>query len=195
MRNDFESFFRSVHSIRLSAAEHEEMREKLNFAVRKKDVIRLQEDMDQEKFLTAAKELSLRADEKARMREMLFAEMERTSAPAIRPVSVFLRAFKGLMAALMLFVLTGAGVSYASDSALPGQYLYAVKQHVTEPLLMRFTASSEAKVRLQKRFINKRLEEAQRLAEISKLTAARAAIVSARLAVHYCLPLEMLPLQ
>lgn len=140
--------------------------------------------MDQKTFLGTAQGLRLSASEKARMRESLFTDMERLAPQTVRPFGTLLRIFSGCMAAVMIFVLAGAGVSYAAESSLPGDALYPVKINLTEPLLVRLNSSIEAKVRVQARLATRRLEEAQRLAERSQLTADRVAIVNERLIGH-----------
>ena len=177
-------FFGKALSISLTPAEKDSLKEKLRLYVRNGNDKRLEHHMDQKTFLSAAQGLRLSASEKARMREALFADMERTAPQTVRSFGNLLRIFSGCMAAVMIFVLAGAGVSYAAESSLPGDTLYPVKVNLTEPLLLRFNNSIEAKVRVRARLATRRLDEAHRLAERSQLTADRLAIVNERLIGH-----------
>lgn len=183
MTHDPESFFRLARSIRLQGDEFEALKQNLRMSVRNDDHARLQGGMDRKDFLTTAQKLSLTAGEKSQILAAIKEDM--VNADAIQnPFRSFLTVCSRCLAAVMIFVLCGAGVSYAAESALPGDALYAVKVNFTEPILMRLNTSAEAKARMEARLAGRRLEEIERLAEKSELTAERVAIVQERLKLH-----------
>lgn len=183
MKFDPESFFQSARSIRLHKGEFDEIRQNVQKSVTKEGAARLDSTMDQGHFLASAQKVSLGAGEKAHIRAAIM-ESIRGSSPSYSPFYRFLRICSGSMAAVMIFVLCGAGVSYAAESALPGDALYTVKVNFTEAVRLRLANSVEAKARVQARLVGRRLEEAEKLAEKSRLTAERVAIVQERLTAH-----------
>jgi len=183
MKLDPESLFQATRSIGLQPVEFNEIRENIQMSVTKEGEVRLGGTMDQENFLTSAQRLALGTDEKAQIRAAIL-EGIASSSLSTSPFRGLLRICSGSMAAITVFVLCGAGVSYAAESALPGDALYTVKVHFTESILLRLSNSLETKAKLQARLVSRRLEEAEKLAEKSKLTAERVAIVQARLIEH-----------
>lgn len=155
----------------------------MQMSVTKEDEVRPTSTMDQENFLKTAQRVALRTDEKAQIRAAIM-ESIASGNPSMSPFHRFLRICSGCMAVVMLFVLCGAGVSYAAESSLPGDPLYTVKVNFTESILVRLNNSVEAKARVQARLVGRRLEEAEKLAEKSRLTAERVAIVQERLTAH-----------
>lgn len=184
MKFDPNSLFQSARSIRLRPEEFHAIRGQLKMSVIKTETERLSGTMDQQNFLESASHISLRADEKAIIREAIMTDMEAADALTPRPFHGWMRLFSGSMAVLVLFIACGAGVSYAAEFSLPGDALYGVKVSFTEPLLLRFNSSTEAKVRLAAMLVSRRLEEAEKLAEKSRLTAERVTIVQERLTAH-----------
>ena len=155
----------------------------MQMSVTKEGKARLDITMDQGNFLKSAQKLSLRTDEKAQIRAAIM-ESIAVYSPSYSPFHRFLRICSGCMAAVMIFVLCGASVAYAAESALPGDALYTVKVNFTESILLHLNNSVEAKARVQARLVSRRLEEAEKLAEKSRLTAERVAIVQERLTAH-----------
>lgn len=65
-----------------------------------------------------------------------------------------------VMTTFLVVILIGAGtLTYASENTLPGDLLYPIKIHVKEALEVRLASTTEKKVTLQKRQIEKRLAE------------------------------------
>ncbi len=184
MNSQPDSFFGKAASIRLTPDEKDSLKEKFKIHVRNGNDVRLEHHMNQQQFLTAAQNVRLSASEKVQMREVLLADIEHSAQYTVRSFGGLVQFFSGCVAAVMIFVLAGAGVSYAAESSLPGDALYAVKVNLTEPFLLRFNNSVEAKVRVRARLATRRLEEAQTLAERSQLTADKVAIVNERLIAH-----------
>ncbi len=183
MKHEFESFIAQARVIRLQPAEKEDMRKSLLSDVRKGGDERLGV-MHHDKFLNVAKNISLHSDEKAQVRALIFAAIEQDAQGSRLQFHGFRRLFSSVMASVMLFVVFGAGISYAAESALPGDVLYPIKVNVTETLLLRLNNSLEAKARVRARLATRRLEEAERLAAASLLNTERIAIIEERLAVH-----------
>lgn len=65
-------------------------------------------------------------------------------------------------ATVIVLCLTSSGLVYASQSSLPGTTLYPVKR-VAENIRLAVTVSPSAKKNLEVNFINKRLEEVEKL--------------------------------
>lgn len=74
-----------------------------------------------------------------------------------------------IAAALILFVATGSGISYAAEDALPGDMLYPVKTSVTEPLRLALASDAEEKASVQIALAERRIAEAAELAAENKL--------------------------
>ena len=117
-------------------------------------------------FAAALKEMRLSPSEKERMMRVILA----TSVPAWQPVHFLfsLRQITAVTAALVL--LTGSGISYATEGALPGNLLYPVKVGVNERIRARFALSAQAHARWQARLAERRLEEGEILASRELLT-------------------------
>jgi len=91
-----------------------------------------------------------------------------TSVWSISWVSIIHRP---LAAALVLVLVCGSGISYAAETALPGDALYAVKTMVTEPVRVALATDAEAKVEVQIELAERRIAEAAELAADGRLDA------------------------
>lgn len=67
-------------------------------------------------------------------------------------------------------LLLGSGISYAAESALPGQVLYTVKVHMNERVRGSLARSSRSRAHWQVRLAERRLEEGEALAARGHLT-------------------------
>ncbi len=83
-----------------------------------------------------------------------------------------------------LIVGLGAGTAFASQGALPGDALYAVKINVTEPAVGALAISDEAKAEWHAQVAQTRLEEAEKLAVAGKLDATTSAQIAANFDEH-----------
>ncbi len=83
----------------------------------------------------------------------------------------------GAFAALVLVL--GGGISYAAQSSVPGDFLYAVKRSVNEPVTGALALSTHAKADWSAELASRRLSEAEELASRGKLDSAVAAQLSA----------------
>ncbi len=77
-----------------------------------------------------------------------------------KPVAIF--------ATILLAIFAVGGVSFASQSSLPGDTLYPIKLK-TEEIRSVLSFSTQAKAQLESRLAQKRLEEAEQLSNESKL--------------------------
>src|SRR3989338_2882228 len=117
----------------------------------------------------AGEEISLTNAERVQMRRTLHSYMEmkplRTSASA--PVMTFgwLFTMRPVAAVLVLAVfVSSAGVSYASENALPGDVLYPIKIRVNEPVKGALAVSASAKTAWAMDVAGERVKEAATLA-------------------------------
>ncbi|MDQ5952996.1 MAG: hypothetical protein QG551_224 [Patescibacteria group bacterium] len=89
---------------------------------------------------------------------------------------------KGMSLALsFLLIIGGGGISYASYDALPGDALYPIKINVTENVEEKLAFGTEAKVQIQTQKVERRLNEAQVLAQKKDLSPEKKQIVKENL--------------
>ena len=124
----------------------------------------------------AGEEISLTNAERVQMRRTLHSYMEmkplRTSASA--PVMTFgwLFTMRPVAAVLVLAVfVSSAGVSYASENALPGDVLYPIKIRVNEPVKGALAVSASAKTAWAMDVAGERVKEAATLAAEGRLNS------------------------
>lgn len=102
-------------------------------------------------------------------------------------ISIFeVRAFAKAAAFVLIIAVVagGSGVSYAAQNSLPGETLYGVKVNVNEAVETSFARTPEARVALQSKHVERRLEEAQTLAKTDKLSKETEQIVIKKIADH-----------
>lgn len=95
------------------------------------------------------------------------------AAPRLIPSPYALAAsffYKPLAAVLMVLFFISGGTALAAESSLPGDFLYAVKTKVTEPLTRLTKVSPQAKATFALALADKRIEEMQKLTEENRLT-------------------------
>ena len=139
---------------------------------------------DIEALFEEARDASLDAHERARMREEL--KLFMTEHPARMPFILRMStSFSSILdaaplsyvrlhpvaLALVLVLGLGVGTSYAAERALPGDVLYPVKLNVTESLQGALAVSDEAKAQWNAKRASRRLAEAEVLAQNGRLTA------------------------
>jgi hypothetical protein len=139
------------------------------------------DDTSRKEFLTP--------QERERMRAALVSYME--YKPARRP-NVLPSPLSGLFfsprliaAALVLAVFgSSVGVSYAAQNTLPGDWLYAIKVNVNEPLQGAFATSNAEKASWAMSVAGERVKEATALAAKGTLTGATEAELEASFSAH-----------
>jgi len=78
--------------------------------------------------------------------------------------------FAYMLSGIMLIMGSGGAVAYASQSSIPGDVLYPVKIHVTEPIQYALAFTPAAKAQVDAANALQRLDEAQKLAQENRLT-------------------------
>ena len=83
------------------------------------------------------------------------------------------RTMSSVMAAFLILVIAGGGITYAAKGALPGGGLYGVKTQIVEPLKVAFAPTAADKAAVQVQIADTRLTEAETLAADGELTAPK----------------------
>lgn len=133
-------------------------------------------DKQLKKLSQDLKNICLHRDEKSAVRENILQYLEQNPVNHLEKESMQqFAAWRSLftffsrkpIAALMVLVLvfTSAGISYASNSALPGDFLYPVKFNINEEIIASFKFSKEEKVDWEIKRSEKRINEAKKLKE------------------------------
>lgn len=123
---------------------------------------------------TASEHIRLSEAERAHMAHVIHEYMVWKPLPTPASPRTFLAhwsafAHRPLALALLFLVIFSGGISYAAESALPGDALYAVKTKVNEPLQVALASSPEAKANVQMQLAERRIEEAATLAADGRL--------------------------
>lgn len=84
-----------------------------------------------------------------------------------------------ILAMLTLALVAGASVAAAAEHAVPGDTLYPVKINVNEALRSAVTVTAEGKASWEARRVERRLEEIERIAEKTDVSATQAATMRA----------------
>ncbi|MFZ2556059.1 MAG: DUF5667 domain-containing protein [Minisyncoccia bacterium] len=138
----------------------------------------------------AADDIRLSEKERAYMSRVVHEYAAMKPLPVARYESVSIEWFslswikQPIAAALALvFIFTG-GVSYAAESALPGDALYSVKTNVNESVKVAFATSAEAKANVQIELAERRIAEASALAAEDRLDDAMQESLAAAFESH-----------
>ncbi len=136
------------------------------------------------KFIRKANDVKMTAHEK---RVMLSRILGPSGIPS--PYSFFLTVMEYrqrivVAAVIVAFVLTSGGTSFAAASALPGEALYSIKVNVNEEIQSFVAVSADAKVKVEVKRAEKRLEEAETLSKTGRLNAKTQAIIEDNIEKH-----------
>lgn len=192
-------FFQEAQSVSLSPAEKETMRYAMETFLMEKSVIaspasRLQEYMAHGREASGGAHY-LGDKEKRQLRKNIVSFMqqnprvvpEEAMEEAVGTFSLF-RLFEiavpRLALGLMLFVGLGAGVSFASQSAIPGDFLYGFKVKVYEPIVSTLSTSDEAQAKWEAKRVENRLKEMEQLSVSANRTEQNAAELRVRFNDH-----------
>lgn len=143
-------------------------------------------------FFTSLRSQVLSTDEKDTLRQALRATVI-DSQPKVfqaRPqvanfFALFLRrSFVVSMLVLVLIVGSGYGIAQASNNALPGDLLYPMKTQFNEPFVGGLQASDTARAEWTRTLVERRIAEAEALAEQGRLGAAEKNMIEQQLAKH-----------
>lgn len=169
-------------------------------AVRAADGSCLTDDMTEisPSFIAAAKALRLSQKEAQTAQKRLHAFMdahpvnmakamhrkEQMQGGWVSMRSLFSLRYGPILAAVLLLVGAGGGISYAAESALPGDPLYGVKVHVNEAVKASLAFTPQAKASVNAQIAAERINEAEALAAKGKLTTDTNASLIAAFQAH-----------
>ena len=130
-------------------------------------------------IIKKAKAVRMKSEEKSEIRARLYAVargesvMKDSAARQIGQRSIIFKFFKPMpvLASLMIALLAGGGVSFASENSLPGDLLYPVKVGINEEVRARLSVSVAAKASWDAERAERRLTEVEQLSDQGKLTA------------------------
>lgn len=193
-------FFAEAKSVSLSATESETLRFAMETFLMEKSVspspaTRLQEYMTHGREASGFNDHFLGDKEKRQLRKNLVSFMQQNPRVAPREVieeavesfslfRMFEIAVPRLALGLLLFVGLGAGVSFASQSTVPGDFLYPFKVAVYEPIVSKLTTDEKSQAAWEAQRLENRLKEAEQLSASSKLTKENAAELRVRFNSH-----------
>ncbi|HTK33088.1 MAG TPA: DUF5667 domain-containing protein [Candidatus Paceibacterota bacterium] len=125
------------------------------------------------------KKISLTPKEKATLFDVL--NWYADSNPSVKsPYSIsiwtrhFNRPLSYVLASFLIMLLAGGTTVFASESALPGDVLYPVKIHVSEPIKVALALNAEERQKIQVAQVEERLKEAETLAVQGRLASTTA---------------------
>lgn len=195
MERALEHFFTQARRVNLTSEERLEIRNSLEntcFGVRIASPERLlfcMKTLDQ--FFATARTVTLTPEERTNVLEQIRRQAGMSSVPDVRSWADVLMFLTGRLrlipvtAAVLIVVLgLGGSVSYAAESALPGDVLYSVKVRFTEPLREQFAFGRRERAEVSMRHARKRLEEAEALLVRGDLSAEAATGLSENLQKH-----------
>ena len=135
-----------------------------------------------------AKAVRMKPEEKSEIRARLYATFkgEEVLSSKFRVGGFGFRFLRPIpiLASLMIAVLAGGGVSFASENSLPGDLLYPVKIGINEGLRARLAISAEAKATWDAERAERRLAEVEQLSDSGELTDDRQAVLVQKFEEH-----------
>lgn len=144
------------------------------------------ENLNFNKAIRTLRSVHLSRKEKAAIRERLFSHMYAGRKPIPSPFFSIVQAIRfrpvlTMFLALLVVLSSGTAAAWSAESTLPGDFLYPMKTKVSEPLVraIGFANSIPDKVNYEWSLVEKRLEEAERLAAERKLEKQAARIKEA----------------
>lgn len=130
-----------------------------------------------ENTIDEIKKISLTSQEKSALFDVLnwYAE----SNPSVKsPYSISVwthqlsRPLTYVLASLLIILLAGGSTVFASERALPGDMLYPVKVHISEPIKVALATNSNARQAVRVAQVEERLKEAETLAIQGRLATS-----------------------
>ncbi|QQR50273.1 hypothetical protein IPF86_04340 [Candidatus Nomurabacteria bacterium] len=141
-----------------------------------------------EQQLQLGKKATLTLQEKESIRHEIVRAMQVPSPIAI--LSPFMKHFnwmfftKATAIAVIVLLVGGSSLTYASENALPGDLLYPVKIHVKEEIEVSFANTPMQKVTIQKERIERRISEVKTLKATGALTPKKVESVTIAFVDH-----------
>lgn len=134
------------------------------------------------------KKVKLEANEKSEMRDFLSVRIGSDARHTYRNSFLHFNLFhkRNMFAGILAFIilLTGGGTSYAAEAAIPGDILYPVKIEVNEKVMTALAHKEEKLADWSARQAERRLEEANKLAEHGRLNSDNSAHLAKQLKKH-----------
>lgn len=134
------------------------------------------------------KKVKLEANEKSEMRDFLSVRIGNDTRHTYRNSFLHFNLFhkRNMFAGILAFIilLTGGGTSYAAEAAIPGDILYPVKIEVNEKVMTALAHKEEKLADWSARQAERRLEEANKLAEQGRLNSDNSAHLAGQLKKH-----------
>jgi hypothetical protein len=131
-------------------------------------------DLNMQKGIEQIKKVSLTTGEKNKMLHniYMYADFHR---PISSPFSLLSfmhlsKKFACVLASIIIAVLVGGSITYASENSLPGDLFYPIKTKIVEPIETVLAATPKAKAEVETELADKRLKEAETLDRVGKLT-------------------------
>jgi len=179
MKISLDQFWQAAKAIRMTPGELQKAKIAIFSDVTKRPLIRHNRTMDESVFLRSAKAIRLLPHERVSIKETILGEPLQMSWWTVR----FTR-LSSVLGSLLVLSMIGGGASYAAESAVPGDILYPLKIHVTEPLMMRMARTEGERARIDALRAERRLFEAERLAARGEMNAERAASLQSSFGAH-----------
>lgn len=154
MDKQLRQFWADAKKIAMTAEERSEVRQALFSDIKKRPVAH---------FAADAKQALLSDIEKSEGKQALLEFMRTHRTPRSRWDwhLLFARKLTAVMSSFAILAVAGSGAAYAAEDTVPGDVLYLVKIHVTEPLRERMRFDPEAKARWAQNRISRRMHEAE----------------------------------
>ncbi|MFZ2484592.1 MAG: hypothetical protein WAX80_03720 [Minisyncoccia bacterium] len=132
-------------------------------------------DKQFKKGIDELKKIRMTDGEKSRMLKSVFSVP--IESPYVKKISTFAFIYSHhaqmALAACLVVAISLGGVTYASDKALPGDILYSIKTGIVEPALDVVNQSPEKKIVWEEEKVERRIVEAEMLAENDELDDER----------------------
>jgi hypothetical protein len=122
------------------------------------------EEQDIIAMLAPLQEMRLEVSEK----EILYAALKHSLRPSFFSFSRYRLSWAVPVLALLLVISASAGISYAAESSLPGDFLYPFKQ-VEEQIQTRFNLSEKSRAQASAQHLGTRVQEVQELEKRQRL--------------------------
>ena len=174
-------FFRRAKSIQLTAEEKGHIAHQLGIRVSDVTSKRLP-SMTSTVFFKKMKALSLTPAEKATAREWLINAMEQKIQERwwLHP----LKHMTSIVAGILIITISSGTLSYAAESAVPGDVLYPVKVNVNEMVRGSLKRTQEDQALWEAEKAERRLKEAEIIASTTTITDAQQEQIQKRFKKH-----------
>lgn len=137
------------------------------------------------KLIQDMKKVKLTDEEKAETRSFLKYFVKNNPIKEGKVLFPFMQVFaRPIPTMAVIILLIGVSVSFAAENSLPNDLLYPVKTSVNENVLKILARDEESKVKLETRFVRRRLEEAKELVANNKLDNKAQNEISLRIREH-----------